>query len=112
MPGVSFGGSVLKREARSIERVRKEFSRGGWTRTGSIGERIQYYEKNGINITLIGGPRGTVIIPSGPIRGSIFSDDMKVVSRTSVIGAGKNNQESSGEKRNPQRNTGGATVIQ
>mgnify|MGYP006273254335 CR=1 FL=1 len=89
----SFGLSVLKREAKPKEDVETFLQRNGWERTGEIGQRVSYYENSGVNITLVEGPRGTVILPSGPIRGTIFGKDNKLVSENSVIGAGSGKKE-------------------
>lgn len=105
---LNFGGAVLKREARPIGDVEQVFTRNGWTVTGqAAGGRIRYVEEAGVNLTLIQGPLGTVIIPSGPIRGSVFSDTFEVFSRTSVIGAGAVTRKSDSETkdRRPENRT-------
>lgn len=103
MPGLNlnFGSSVLKREAKSIDRVDDRLVSAGWNRTDSaLGGRVRYYEKAGFNITAMSGPMGTVIVPSGPIRGTLFGADQSVgVNQTSVIGAGQRNSSgTSGNK--------------
>lgn len=85
---ISFGSSVLKREAKPIEDVEKQFRRDGWTKTSEVlGGRLVYLQKTGVNITLISGPLGTAVIPSGPVRGKAFGN-VDFIARDSVIGAG------------------------
>lgn len=92
MPGlnISVGTSVLKREPRDIDEVAEKLKSEGWERTESIlGGRVQYFKSAGIGITAMQGPMGTVIMPSGPIRGQIFSGDTVGIGRTSSIGLGE-----------------------
>lgn len=96
---LNFGFSVFKREAKDMANVERHLSRDGWEKTGEVGERVAYYEKSGINVTVIGGPRGTVIMPSGPIRGTVFGKNNKLFSDTSVIGAGKDTSNDSEESQ-------------
>lgn len=93
---ISFGSSIFKREARSLSEVQKLLRTNGWEKTGQISSRVVYMENSGVNITLIEGPLGTVIIPSGPIRGKVFGN-VELFSETSVIGAGKNNSDDNGK---------------
>lgn len=91
MPGMNLnlGTSVVKREAKSIEEVDSRLVDTGWERTASIlNGRVKYYQNAGINITAIQGPMGTVIVPSGPVRGAIFGKNAVRLGRTSSIGAG------------------------
>lgn len=86
---LNIGTSVLKREAKPIEEVDKRLTSAGWKRTASVANgRLRYYSLAGINITALGGPLGTVIMPSGPIRGAAFGDNALNFSTTSAIGAG------------------------
>lgn len=81
-PDINIGLSVLKREAQSITDVVNQLERNGWSRTRTVGDdRLVYLENNGINITAIRGPMGTVIIPSGPVRGRLFGENVELVSR-------------------------------
>lgn len=89
---LNFGSSVFKREAKSKMAVERHLQREGWEKTGDIGDRISYFESSGINITVVDGPMGTVILPSGPVRGTIFGVDNKLFSESSVIGAGADNE--------------------
>lgn len=99
MLNASFGGSVVKREARSIDEVDKKLRNDGWDRTSSIlNGRLRYYSNSGVNITAFSGPLGTLIIPSGPVRGKLFGDT-ELVSGASVIGLGKKTKS----KDNPSR---------
>ena len=96
MPGerLNFGTSVLKREGKSIEKVDQRLTNAGWVRTSSaLNGRVRYYELAGINITAVGGPLGTTIMPSGPVRGAIFGDDAVGFSSVSAIGAGDGKTE-------------------
>lgn len=97
---INFGGSVLKREAKEIDKVEKQLLSDGWEKTAHPTGRLRYYQKSGINITALGGPNGTVIFPSGPVRGKAFGSDFNLFSRTSVIGAGAKSKEKS--KNKPQ----------
>lgn len=81
-PNINIGLSVLKREAQPISDVINQLEKNGWKVTDTIGDdRIVYLENNGINITAIRGPRGTVVIPSGPIRGRVFGENVEIISR-------------------------------
>lgn len=81
-PDINVGLSVFKREAQSIQDVITSLQMDGWTVTNRVGDdRIVYFENSGFNITAIQGPLGTVIMPSGPIRGKIFGDNAVSVSR-------------------------------
>lgn len=96
---LNFGTSVVKREGKSIERVDQRLRNAGWKFTGqTLGGRVKYYELAGVNITAVGGPLGTTIMPSGPIRGAIFGDNAVTVSRVSAIGAGDGRTEAGKDK--------------
>lgn len=98
----SFGSSVVKREAKTIDKVDKQLKRDGWQETSRLaGGRLRYYEQSGVNLTALEGPLGTVIFPSGPLRGKFFGE-LDMVSRASVIGAGKDSSNNSGPKRQPR----------
>lgn len=95
----SFGSSVIKREAKPVGDVVTLLKRRGWEETGRVSDRIVYLSNSGMSITVIGGPVGTTIMPSGPVRGALFGD-VDFFSRTSVIGAGK--KPTSEKKTKPQ----------
>lgn len=106
MPGesVNIGTSVLKREGKDIDQVSNRLENAGWIRTGSaLNGRIRYFELAGINITAMGGPFGTTIFPSGPIRGRLFGDEAVGVSTTSAIGAGDGKTEERQTSPNPDQ---------
>lgn len=79
--------STFKRSSRSIKDVEEQFEKDGWTETGKAGprENVLYYQKTGVNITVIDGPLGVTVIPSGPVRGSMFGDSLSAVSGKSDI---------------------------
>lgn len=89
---VSLGTSVIKREDRPADQVITLLQRRGWEVTGRVGSRITYLENSGLNITVVEGPMGTIIMPSGPLRGRIFGENTMFFSNRSVIGAGRNNR--------------------
>lgn len=98
MPGLNIGTSVLKREMSPISKVESRLLSKGWSKTGSaMGGRLRYYENAGFNITALEGPRGTVIFPSGPIRGVIFGENAVVASQTSAIGTGAKTKADEGK---------------
>lgn len=81
-PDINIGFSVFKREAQSIQDVVTHLQQNGWSVTSSIGDnRIVYLENSGVNITAVKGPLGTVVIPSGPIRGRMFGEQINLISR-------------------------------
>ena len=91
MAGVNIGSSVVRRDSRELSRVRTELRGGGWRQTGSIGDnRIVYMENSGFSLTLVDGPTGTLIMPSGPVRGKLFGTSGLEVSsqRLSMTGGG------------------------
>ena len=91
---LNIGSSVVKREAKPIEEVADKFASDGWSQTGSLmGGNVLYFEKSGVNVTLIGGPGGTVVVPSGPLRGGFFGMDAVGVNQTSVVGLGASSSE-------------------
>jgi len=110
MPGeINIGGSVMKREAKPLSEVDRQLTGDGWEKTAQPLDRLAYYEKSGINITAMEGPRGTVIFPSGPVRGMMFGKNVSVVSRVSTIGAGKRNNRK--EDTTPQSTPSGDTIV-
>lgn len=92
--GINVGTSVLKREAKPISQVKSNFKSNGWEVTADLlGGRLVYVEKNGINLTLLSGPVGTVVFPSGPIRGAAFGDEAVSLNRVSSTGGSKDVEE-------------------
>lgn len=69
---VNLGSSVFRREKRSTDEVIRELKAGGWREVDSVGNRLFYLENSGFSLTVIDGPLGTVVMPSGPIRGRLF----------------------------------------
>lgn len=117
--GINISLSVIKREAKPINEVVSKLTRDGWNVTSKLGNnRIVYLEKSGFNITAFKGPLGTVIIPSGPIRGRIFGEEVDFVNRTSSIGASSTQnvrgaaQREPAEQRQPRQHVGTDDVIQ
>lgn len=99
---LNIGTSVVKREAKKISAVESRLLSDGWTRTGTaLNGKVRYYQNSNFNITAMQGPLGTIIMPSGPIRGLIFGNNAVGINRTSVIGAGKKSSSgsSSGEPK-------------
>jgi hypothetical protein len=72
MAVLNFSSSVVRRESRSKQEVVNELMSQGWEQTGSMGNRVSYLENGGISISVVSGPMGSVIVPSGPIRGRLF----------------------------------------
>jgi len=91
MPGsLNIGGSVLKRESAPFEDVMEKLRRDGWSKTGELAQgRVAYLQSSGINITVVDGPMGTLILPSGPIRGRLLGNDAVGVGQTSTVGLGE-----------------------
>lgn len=73
---MDFELSVVKRLGTDIEMVSKQMAEAGFNKTGeALGGKAIYYEIAGINVTLIPTPTGgTLIFPSGPIRGKLKGD--------------------------------------
>lgn len=113
-PNVNLSLSVIKREAKPIDQVVNKFERDGWKVTDTLGGgRVVYLEQSGINITAVSGPLGTVIIPSGPVRGLLFGDEVRIISGISGVGMGSQAREGKkpAEQKNPRRSTGGVEVL-
>jgi hypothetical protein len=68
--------SVIKRRTESIDRMERRLRAQGFSQTESIlNGKVRYYEnQEGIGLTLIDGPLGTVLTPSGPVRGTLFGE--------------------------------------
>jgi hypothetical protein len=74
--------SVLKRYSADIDQVHSYLTSNGFSLTSRVaGGRVRYYESSGFNITVVQGPFGTVIFPSGPIRGRVFGETAVSVGR-------------------------------
>jgi hypothetical protein len=100
----NLGLSAIKRESKPKEDVERHLIRNGWEKTGeALGGRADYYENAGINLTVIEGPMGTLVVPSGPVRGTVYGDDVKVFSRSSSMGMGAGSGTSRSSK---DENTG------
>lgn len=82
---LNIGSSVVKREAKPKNEVVSQLTSEGWEITGEIGP-LTYLERSKINITVMKGALGTVIFPSGPIRGRLFGDSGFEFNQESVIG--------------------------
>lgn len=107
---LNIGSSVLKREAKSADKVKAHLQRSGWNKTGSLADgRISYFQKSGINITVVDGPMGTVVAPSGPIRGKLFGSGVGI-NTSSVLGMGKDTS-SNKNKASKKRQSGSKTIL-
>lgn len=114
---VTIGTSVMRRDSRELNKVKTDLTINGWVQSGSLGDRVVYMENSGFSITLIEGPMGTVVIPSGPVRGALFGDsglsvDLEgmfsgVTNTTGGNGSssntGSDNNSTGGEPPQPQR---------
>lgn len=66
---------VVKRYNADISEAHENLVSNGFEVTGTIMDGgIRYYENAGVGVTLIDGPFGTSLIPSGPIRGMKFGE--------------------------------------
>lgn len=103
---INIGSSQLKREARDVEVVIKKLKRNGWTQSGSLGDRVLYFENTGMSITVIDGPMGTLVVPSGPVRGRLFGSSGLRINKNSVLDLSsdsdtdKDRQEKQAKRRN------------
>lgn len=106
MPGLNLniGTSVVKRESRPTEEVVAQLENDGWEMTGSIGgDRVLYFEKSGINITVMEGPMGTLVFPSGPVRGRLFGNSGLMAGKKSVLGTGRVEGEAGRQARKAKK---------
>ena len=72
---VTISSSVVKRDSRGAQDVISELRNSGWNRTGSaVNGRVVYMENSGFSLTVVEGPMGTVVLPSGPVRGRLFGN--------------------------------------
>lgn len=102
--GINVGSSILKRETRTLDSITEQLQADGWVQTGSLGNRVRYFEKTGFNITAVEGPFGTVVVPSGPVRGRLFGSNSGLrANREGVIGTGRVEGERGAQKRNSSR---------
>lgn len=76
-PLVEFSGSVVKRTSKPLEEVHAELTEQGFEHTGDVlSGKVHYHEnEGGLNLTVIETRRGSLVIPSGPIRGSVFGNE-------------------------------------
>lgn len=102
---LNVGLSVFKREIASLSEVQNTLESDGWNRVGEMGDRVQMFEKSGVNITAIEGPMATIVVPSGPIRGKFFSEDSVGINRLSVIGVSNNNRDRESRKEREREKT-------
>lgn len=73
--------SVFRSERRSIDDVERDLRRRGWKKVSEKrGGRVRYMENKGINLSLIQLPFRTVVVPSGPVRGFVFGDNVSLIS--------------------------------
>lgn len=102
---LNVGLSVFKRETQSLDAVQRSLENNGWSRVGSYGGRARVFEKSGISITAVKGPLATIVMPSGPLRGKIFSEDAVGINRLSVIGTSQSSEDNANRKeRERQKN--------
>jgi len=75
-PLIEFSSSTVKRTSKSIDQVHSELTEQGFEHTGdALDGRVHYHEnEGGFNLTIVETRRGTVVIPSGPVRGNLFGD--------------------------------------
>lgn len=68
--------SVFKRRDEPLDAVHARLKSQGFEHTGTaLNGRIHYHEnQEGIALTLVDGPAGTLVFPSGPLRGAFFGD--------------------------------------
>jgi len=72
---VTLSSSVIKRDSRSVSDVTRELKQNGWNRTGSVlNGKLLYLENSGFSLTVADGPMGTLVFPSGPVRGRVFGN--------------------------------------
>lgn len=116
MPGLdlNFGSSIVKREAKPARRVKQRLQRDGWREISEVANgRVTYWSKTNFSITVIEGPLGTTIIPSGPIRGKVFGD-IELFSRDGVLGisqtTGRTERQAESQMKGSRR-TGERTIL-
>ena len=74
MAGPNIELSVLKRYNADASDVHDFLEEQGFEhKSDALGGRIHYHEsEGGFGLTLVEGPAGSLVLPSGPIRGSVF----------------------------------------
>lgn len=73
---IDIGSSVIKRYDAPASQVRAMLAAGGFQETGSaMNGKIKFHQNSGINLTTVDGPLATLVLPSGPVRGSLFGED-------------------------------------
>lgn len=109
--GNNVGFSVFKREARPYKEVETHLLQEGWMKTGSVGERIHYFESSGINITVIDGMNATLVMPSGPVRGRLFSDSAGGLMSMSTLGMGSKSDSSNQSKSRNRSSSADSSIL-
>lgn len=73
---IDIGSSVIKRYDAPASQVRAMLAAGGFQETGSaMNGKVKFHQNSGINLTTVDGPLATLVMPSGPVRGSLFGDE-------------------------------------
>lgn len=103
---INIGLSTIKRESKPKQDVERQLLRNGWEETASLADdRVSYFENSGISVTVVEGPFGTVVVPSGPVRGPIFGKNVQLFSRKSALamGAGGGSKKDRDNKDNAEQ---------
>lgn len=75
-PLFNISSSIVKRTSRDKQDVVKELQSNGFVETGSLmNGKVGYYENSGVNITVISTRRGSIVMPSGPVRGKFLGNN-------------------------------------
>lgn len=99
---INIESSVLKRFDKSASEVRKELKESGFEDTGAVLDgRLAYHENAGVNLTTLDGPFGTLVFPSGPIRGALFGKSAVGISK------GEEKKEDSSTSESTSQNSRG-----
>lgn len=69
--------SVIKRTSSSADQVKGELKSGGFIERKEIMDgRVSHHENSlGIGMTVVDGPMGTLVVPSGPVRGLLMGEN-------------------------------------
>lgn len=72
---ISINLPAVKRIPGDFDTFQQAFESVGFERVSSAANERVYYHENeiGMGVTLIDGPRANIAMPSGPIRGGLFS---------------------------------------
>lgn len=91
--------SVIKRTSSDIDDVKDELDSGGFVEKKEIMDgRVSHHENSlGIGMTVVDGPLGTLVVPSGPVRGLMMGENSVGIGDVfpDVGGGDDNNSESS-----------------